>query len=109
MKKIILGCLIGLFLIGCSQSEAEKQRIQKQKDEETIKEYVKENLKDPESVKFRNVNNGCGELNAKNSFGGYIGFKRFLVKPQTLEIIIEDQDDNVAFEPLWDKFCVGKS
>lgn len=46
-------------------------------------EKVKAGLKDPASAQFRNVkyNNGkasvCGEINSKNSFGGYTGFGRF--------------------------------
>ena len=42
-------------------------------------------LKDPESARFRNVKptaDGlylCGEVNSKNSMGGYTGFKKFYV------------------------------
>lgn len=44
-------------------------------------------LKDPESARFRNVHIGidilgnkkvCGEINAKNAFGGYTGFTPFV-------------------------------
>lgn len=40
-------------------------------------------MKDPDSTKFRSdrfTKSGwlCGELNAKNSMGGYVGFKRFI-------------------------------
>ena len=43
-------------------------------------------MKDPSSVQFRRVEikmfKGnrivCGELNAKNSYGGYVGFKKFI-------------------------------
>lgn len=43
-------------------------------------------LKDPDSAKFRNVavkdfgslKVVCGEVNGKNSYGGYVGFKRFV-------------------------------
>lgn len=49
-------------------------------------ESVKRQLKDPESARFQNIqltdHNGglvlCGEINAKNSYGGYVGFKRFV-------------------------------
>ncbi|MBC7860285.1 MAG: hypothetical protein H7Z39_16250 [Burkholderiaceae bacterium] len=40
-------------------------------------------LKDADSAKFRNVRSVgdglfvCGEVNAKNSYGGYVGFKKF--------------------------------
>ena len=43
---------------------------------------VKERLSDPGSAQFRNVQakNGavCGEVNAKNKMGGYVGFTRFM-------------------------------
>lgn len=42
-------------------------------------------LRDPSSVQFRNIrtvsdeisNGVCGEYNAKNAYGGYVGFKMF--------------------------------
>lgn len=59
--------------------------------------HVKERLKDPFTVQFQKVTDGlmeeavlpngakigsfyemCGEINAKNSYGGYIGFKPFV-------------------------------
>lgn len=51
----------------------------------TIKEakrILADSLKDPASAQFRNVKaykSGavCGEYNARNGFGGYVGFKRF--------------------------------
>lgn len=47
---------------------------------------VASSLKDPDSAKFRNVavksfgilKVVCGEVNGKNSYGGYVGFKRFV-------------------------------
>ena len=52
---------------------------------EKAKQGVRDQMKDPASVQFRNVrgyNKGgaallCGEVNAKNSFGGYTGFDHF--------------------------------
>ncbi len=53
-------------------------------------------LKDPDSAKFRNVaikkyeglRIVCGEVNAKNSYGAYVGFKKFAAGPteSTIEI-----------------------
>ena len=51
-----------------------------------VKKILLSELKDPESAKFRNVSVYrtaearvvCGELNAKNSYGGYIGFVQFM-------------------------------
>lgn len=47
------------------------------------KRVVANGLKDPGSVQFRNVQQFkrtgavCGEFNARNSFGGYVGFAPF--------------------------------
>lgn len=49
--------------------EAEKRSI----------EIVKNYLKDPDSAKFRNVKNNCGEVNATNSFGAYEGYNGFVI------------------------------
>lgn len=47
----------------------------------SAKSAVKEKLVDPASSQFKNVSNKsftyCGEVNAKNSMGGYTGFKKF--------------------------------
>lgn len=59
-----------------------------QEDVAAAKAWVEAHLKDPSSVQYRNVRrvpdkNGyprvmiCGEMNAKNSYGGYVGFRRF--------------------------------
>lgn len=53
-----------------------------------------DSLKDPDSAKFRNVRmkafDGmhvvCGEVNAKNSYGGYTGFKKFAAGPKESSI-----------------------
>jgi hypothetical protein len=51
------------------------------------KSKVEATLKDPSSVTYRNINakktvlgtyQVCGEFNAKNSFGAYAGFSRFM-------------------------------
>lgn len=53
---------------------------------EKAKKAVLEGLKDPDSAKFNNVRlvkylEGsvvCGEINAKNSYGGYVGYRQFV-------------------------------
>lgn len=62
------------------------------------KTLVASSLKDPESAKFRNVairpygygRVVCGEVNAKNSYGGYVGFTRFVASNE--ESMLEDSD-----------------
>lgn len=60
------------------------------------KAQVASSLKDQDSAKFRNVvirpygygRVVCGEVNAKNSYGGYVGFTRFVASNE--ESAIED-------------------
>lgn len=53
---------------------------------------VASQLRDPSSAEFRNVVDGtlatCGEVNGKNAFGAYVGFKPFVYESGT-----------VSFEP----------
>ena len=74
MKRNVL-LLLFLPFIGCSEVPFESQR-----------DIVRHSLKDPTSAQFRNVRSGklqnsvCGEVNAKNSYGGYVGFRKFAVE-----------------------------
>lgn len=63
------------------------------------KQNVKDMLKDPESAQFRNVKiavntvgekSVCGQVNAKNSYGGYTGFKSFYAKINDKIVYLED-------------------
>ena len=53
---------------------------------ESTKLRVSDVLKDPESARFRKLRLvaykggllACGEVNAKNSYGGYVGFSQFM-------------------------------
>lgn len=82
----------------------------------SAREGVIENLRDPEAAKFRHVialranqgNRGyffCGEVNAKNAYGAYVGFRRFLATENTVTV-----DDGGAMGALvshaWPQFCV---
>jgi hypothetical protein len=75
------------------------------------REKIKEQLKDPESATFRNVHfySGggvpvvCGEVNARNAFGGYTGFERFVSAGSVISAT-ESQVDG-GLDKVWDKFC----
>jgi len=58
-------------------------QYQKWSEHQNAKALVLASLKDPASAQFRNLrknfNGVCGEVNAKNAFGGYTGFKTFEV------------------------------
>ena len=63
---------------------------------------VRRELKDPDSAQFKDVRANyteefgvvaCGRVNAKNEFGGYTGFRRFVSSGKT--VILEGRD-NIA-------------
>lgn len=67
---------------------------------------VKKLLKDPDSAKFRNLKGLCGEVNSKNGFGGYTGYKRYIGSPSIT--IIEGETEGVdlaTFNEVWNKVC----
>lgn len=57
---------------------------------------VAASLRDPSSAQFRNVversTATCGEVNGKNAFGAYVGFKRFVYKDGT--VLIDPETPN---------------
>jgi hypothetical protein len=70
---------------------------------------IRANLTDPDSARakdievFQTTNDGkmitiCGKVNAKNKFGGYVGFKAFIYREAYAEpyqvIIAEDDSSN---------------
>lgn len=70
------------------------------------KDFVLATLKDPDSAKFRNQKSFCGEVNSKNSFGGYTGFKRFIAAGK--DLVVFEGDKNLArgaFQEAWGEFC----
>ncbi|VVN18497.1 hypothetical protein PS645_04176 [Pseudomonas fluorescens] len=79
MNKIIAVAACLLTLSGCQDSE--EQRLLTLAD--AAKKSIAERYKDPESVIFKDLKldwqqqHICGELNAKNGYGGYTGFERF--------------------------------
>jgi len=65
-------------------------------------------LTDPDSAKFRDVfispRRGavCGQINAKNRMGGYVGFRRFIVAQDRVGI---EEDDSYFVESNWVARC----
>lgn len=69
---------------------------------------ITDRLKDPESARFRSVFTSpkmlavCGEVNAKNSMGGYVGFRRFIVAQDKAGT---EADGSYFVESNWDGRC----
>lgn len=75
-------------------------------------EQIKTILKDPESADFKDVHFysgggvpvACGEVNAKNGFGGFTGFERFVAAGSVLAVTESMVEGGIG--PVWDKYCV---
>jgi hypothetical protein len=80
------------------------------------KDAARSKLKDPDSAKFQNVyfhqgKDGvpltCGEINSKNSFGGYGGFQKFISAGQADLTFLQEQMDASEFAKVWNEMCAG--
>lgn len=110
MLKLIGMVPVFLLLAACGQSEAEKAKSQAAMTEiryqRVAREFVTGVLKDPGSAEFRNQHGFCGEVNSKNSYGGFVGFKRFIAA--TKDMVVFEGDGNFnskEFEQAWSKLC----
>ena len=110
MLKLIGLLPVVLLLVACGQSEAEKARsaaaMTEIRYQRVAREFVTGVLKDPGSAEFRNQRGFCGEVNSKNSFGGYVGFKRFIAA--TKDMVVFEKDGRLTpseFEQAWARHC----
>lgn len=85
------------------QEEAERRLQEEQSRIDALKVKVTELLKDPESAQFKDValtpgGALCGEVNARNSFGGYVGFKRFVATDEKAFIDGTDALEHLVYQ-----------
>ncbi len=104
-----------------AEARYKKQAAEKQAEEDRkatahidqLLAGLRNNLKDPDSVKFRNValkHDGistksgakldalCGEYNAKNSYGGYAGFSKFIISEDAAgKVVVMTEDDPIMW------------
>jgi hypothetical protein len=66
--------------------------------EDQAKRAVAESLIDPSSAQFRNLSvqgsDVCGEVNARNKMGAYVGFTRFVVDTSTGTAYMQEDFDH---------------
>ncbi len=105
MKLLIAGCLL------CMSALVQAQPLDDAALIEATKQIVADTLKDPGSAQFRNmvVYNGgkekavCGEVNGKNSYGGYVGFKKFYKYETSGNVVVKKGD--AIMDQLVDLVC----
>jgi len=107
--NLLIPVICCLLLLGCGK----KERTQKEKDKDIeigmqiiAEKFVRGVLKDPDSATFRNWNGPCGEVNSKNSFGGFTGYQRFIAASEKLVILENDSGlSGEDFQGIWNKAC----
>ena len=101
-----------------NNQKKEMLRLKSEKEEaellERAKEAVRNMMKDPDSVKFKDLIAGqvskdkkkhvCGMVNSKNSMGGYVGYKGFVyIDGEKYAVLQEDSIGNEVFEMACNK------
>ena len=101
MKSLLLAILL---VAGASHAQSADQAIADAKAAIAMK------MKDPESARFAGVvaspkgGTVCGWVNAKNSYGGYVGYKPFYVMGRFADVRDEDDvalSNRGSFAMMW--------
>lgn len=95
------------------QSEQPKPTLGKHADFiAKAKSNVTAGFKDSSSVQWRNLFVSgskllalCGEINAKNSYGAYVGFRRFFATSEPMLQEIENPEQPYVLEKMWGSMC----
>ncbi|MCR6661845.1 MAG: hypothetical protein NVV60_01525 [Luteimonas sp.] len=111
----IRALLIVTLLAGCNQQPQEDPMIV------LAKQAIEDRAKDPQSVQYKDVRvvdistplgiaqGVCGEFNAKNSMGGYVGFERFAWEPGDGRLIVPSaypESNRHIIEKGLDRYCI---
>lgn len=79
------------------------------RNQRVAREWVLVQLKDPASANFRNQFGLCGEVNSKNSYGGFNGFQSFIAAgPGAVIFETDDTMKRSEFVKAWNLVCVKK-
>lgn len=117
LKISFVAAMAMLVLGGCGPSEKESAAAKDAAEQAAMTTAMKDELtrmlKDPGAAQFRDERLTafgaalCGEVNSKNSFGAYGGFKRFVVvKPVGAYLDGEGGDFAQAmFTSNWNTHC----
>jgi hypothetical protein len=101
--SLIVICIVVLAVIAIGVGGIYIPKYQKIRD---AKEKVANQLKDPSSAQFKNLKfDGsvvCGEVNGKNSMGGYVGYAQFHVFGNS---VLVDTNEDEYMGKIAKKLC----
>ncbi len=94
--------LVGFFIFsGNKNNDSQDEYYRITRESQRAVEAV---LKDSDSAKFKDQIYNCGLVNAKNAFGAYVGFKRYVVAHGT--VFLEGTNANASeMTELWENAC----
>lgn len=100
---------LALLLAACGKTAEQKQREEAATLTSLGEKYVKEKILEPGQAQFRNqfIGKGgapCGEVNAKDAFGAYIGYQRYISVARDLTLLAQDVPP-AQFEQQWRQLC----
>ena len=102
INRNLIALIVSLFL--CFSTSLSLFANEESTQIEEVKIKVKSILRDPDSAKFQNirivvnskaVESICGEVNARNAFGGYTGFSKFNVSKDKVNIVDMDKPETI--------------
>lgn len=104
MKKYIAMVLLCIALVGCNGTES------------SAREAVKQILNDPSSAQFKNIYTtsydgkpaACGEVNAKNAFGAYVGYQRFVYLGYPYPAVFFDGEEDAVMARIMARICYDR-
>ena len=104
LVALVFGVVMGMPKSNTSESTEKSARVAAIEQQTNSRMDLLNHLKDPSSAEIRNHSGNCGEVNSKNSFGGYTGFKRFIATP-TIVMIEGEVIDPAEFQKAWEQAC----
>jgi len=107
--RLLITTALMLALAACGKSAEQKQREDMALLNSQGEKYVREKVLEPAHAQFRNqfIGKGgapCGEVNAKDAFGAYIGFQRYISVARDLTLLAQDVTPD-EFETQWQQLC----
>ncbi|MBB6578011.1 hypothetical protein HNP33_002079 [Comamonas odontotermitis] len=109
MRTVFIGLVLaGVSMTALAKGENYNALVAKAKAE------VSKDFKDPESANFRNLGvyksktgkgrvSVCGEVNAKNAFGAYVGYRPFVVSGELAALA--EPDGEGLYKTLAPSLC----
>lgn len=93
---------VGDFLRGLADKVdkySKQDNILPNKNISLAKKSLEETLYDPESVRYKNIKETkfgvvCGEYNAKNRHGGYVGFSPFIFFTRDITVLVQEKEES---------------